>query len=45
MIFFRFIEKEEIHNPNLIVVVGVLGLLVNVLGLFMFHGNVIVFLN
>lgn len=37
--YFRFIEVEEIHKPEYIVVVGFLGLLVNVLGLFMFHGN------
>lgn len=37
--YFRFIETEEIHQPELIVAVGVLGLLVNVIGLFLFHGN------
>ncbi|XP_046665272.1 zinc/cadmium resistance protein [Homalodisca vitripennis] len=37
----RFIEVEEIHEPRLIVVVGALGLLVNVIGLFLFaeHGG------
>ncbi|XP_067000455.2 proton-coupled zinc antiporter SLC30A1 isoform X2 [Anabrus simplex] len=33
----RFIEVEDIHEPRLIVIVGVLGLLVNVIGLFLFH--------
>lgn len=33
----RFIEVEDIHEPRLIVVVGVLGLLVNVVGLCLFH--------
>ncbi|XP_034246282.1 zinc/cadmium resistance protein isoform X1 [Thrips palmi] len=33
----RFIEVEEIHEPRLIVVVGVLGLLVNLIGLCLFH--------
>lgn len=33
----RFIEVEEIHEPRLIVVVGALGLLVNIVGLFLFH--------
>lgn len=37
--FSRFIEVEEIHKPELIVAVGVLGLLVNVIGLFLFHGT------
>ncbi len=29
----RFIEEEEIHNPELLLVVGVIGLFVNVIGL------------
>ncbi|GLH08804.1 Uncharacterized protein GBIM_13977 [Gryllus bimaculatus] len=33
----RFIEVEEIHEPGLIVIVGGLGLIVNVVGLFLFH--------
>jgi zinc transporter 1 len=33
----RFYEPEEIHNPKLILIVGALGLLVNILGLFLFH--------
>lgn len=39
----RFIEVETIHNPKFIVVVGVLGLFVNILGLFLFHGNIFIF--
>ncbi|XP_046431654.1 zinc transporter 1 [Neodiprion virginianus] len=35
--FGRFIEPEEIHEPELLVVVGVTGLLVNVVGLCLFH--------
>ncbi|XP_065211308.1 uncharacterized protein ZnT63C isoform X2 [Planococcus citri] len=35
----RFIEVEDIHKPELIVAVGVLGLLVNVIGLFLFHDH------
>lgn len=33
----RFIEVEIIHEPQLIVVVGALGLVVNIIGLFLFH--------
>ncbi|XP_076312002.1 uncharacterized protein LOC143225825 isoform X1 [Tachypleus tridentatus] len=33
----RFFEPEEIHNPVLILYVGGAGLLVNVIGLFLFH--------
>ncbi|CAB3386095.1 Hypothetical predicted protein [Cloeon dipterum] len=33
----RFIELEEIHDPQLILIVGVIGLVVNVIGLFLFH--------
>lgn len=35
----RFIEVEEIHDAKLLVVVGAVGLLVNLIGLFLFHGN------
>lgn len=35
----RFIEVEEIHDPQLLVIVGGLGLVVNVIGLFLFHGE------
>ncbi|XP_071442185.1 proton-coupled zinc antiporter SLC30A1 [Hetaerina americana] len=33
----RFIEVEVIHEPVLIVIVGALGLLVNIIGLCLFH--------
>jgi len=36
---YRFIEVEEIHEPRLIVAVGALGLLVNIVGLCLFHGE------
>lgn len=35
----RFIEVEEIHEPKLIVVVGALGLIVNLVGLLLFAGH------
>lgn len=35
----RFIEVEKIHNHVLIITVGVLGLIVNIVGLFLFHGE------
>lgn len=35
----RFIEPEPIHDAKLIVIVGALGLLVNVIGLFLFHSH------
>jgi zinc transporter 1 len=38
-LIFRFIEVEEIHEPRLIFAVGTLGLLVNIVGLFLFHGE------
>lgn len=37
--FKRFIEMEPIHEPELIVVVGTIGFFINVIGLFLFHGN------
>lgn len=37
--FKRFIEMEPIHEPQLIVAVGAVGLLVNIIGLFLFHGT------
>ena len=33
----RFYEPQEIHNPKMILIVGALGLLVNLLGLCLFH--------
>ncbi|XKL66914.1 hypothetical protein PGB90_010334 [Kerria lacca] len=35
----RFIEKEQVHEPQLIICVGVMGLIVNLIGLFLFHGH------
>lgn len=35
----RFIEKEPIHEPKLLVVVGVIGLLINVVGLVLLFGK------
>jgi len=33
----RFYEPEEIHDPKMILYVGVMGLVVNLLGLCLFH--------
>lgn len=35
----RFIETEEIHNPQLLLVVGVIGLIVNLVGLVLLYGE------
>ncbi|CAI9725217.1 zinc cadmium resistance 1-like [Octopus vulgaris] len=35
----RLVEKEEIHNPKMLVIVGVLGLVVNFIGLCLFRGH------
>ncbi|XP_035215561.1 zinc transporter 1-like [Stegodyphus dumicola] len=35
----RFYTPEEIHDPLLILYVGSFGLLVNIIGLFLFHGH------
>ena len=35
----RFVEYEEIHQPQNLLIVGALGLLVNIIGLFLFHGK------
>ena len=35
----RLVEVEAINNPWLVLIIGGLGLLVNVIGLFMFHGH------
>jgi Co/Zn/Cd efflux system component len=37
----RFYDPEEIHDPQMILIVGALGLLVNLLGLLLFaeHGH------
>jgi len=39
LICFRFIEEEPIHEPELLVIVGALGLLVNVIGLCLLYGK------
>lgn len=38
----RFIEVEQIHDPQLLVVVGVIGLVVNLIGLLLFHGELFI---
>lgn len=35
----RFIEEEHIHEPKLLVVVGVIGLFVNFIGLVLLYGE------
>jgi Co/Zn/Cd efflux system component len=42
-IFFsdRFLEVEEIHDPQLILIVGAIGLGINGIGLLLFHGKCI----
>ena len=35
----RLVEVEAINNPLLVLIIGGVGLLVNVIGLFMFHGH------
>lgn len=39
MFVYRFIEEEEIHEPKLLLVVGCIGLLVNVIGLLLLYGE------
>ena len=36
----RLVKVEEIEKPSLLLIVGATGLLVNVIGLFMFHNQV-----
>ena len=36
--FKRFVDPESLHDPMLILCVGILGLCVNLIGLFLFHG-------
>lgn len=38
MIFHRFVEKEEIEKPGLLLGIGCLGLLVNLIGLVLLYG-------
>ena len=35
----RLVEPEGLKNPNLILVVGGIGLLVNLIGMVLFHGK------
>ncbi|KAK7603882.1 hypothetical protein V9T40_004155 [Parthenolecanium corni] len=35
----RFIEPKEIHSEKWILSVGIMGLIVNIIGLFLFHGH------
>lgn len=35
----RFVDPERLHNPILVFWVGVIGLIVNIIGLFLFHGT------
>ena len=37
----RFYEPAEIEEPQLLLVVGAIGLLVNLIGLLLFHGNTV----
>lgn len=34
----RYLEPEEIENPPLILIVGGIGLAINLIGLLLFHG-------
>ena len=36
----RFVSPEEIKNPVMVLVTGGAGLLANIVGLFLFHGNI-----
>lgn len=35
----RLYETEELHNPQMILIVGVIGLIINLVGLVLFHGK------
>lgn len=35
----RIVDPENLHNPLLILVVGIVGLAINVIGLGLFHGE------
>lgn len=39
LLFCRFVEKEEIERPELLLVVGCIGLLVNLVGLVLLYGK------
>lgn len=36
---YRFIEEEQIHKPELLLFVGIIGLLVNLIGLVLLYGK------
>ena len=36
----RLVEPEKLHRPLLILAVGAVGLLVNIVGMCLFHGKV-----
>ena len=35
----RLVGDEHIHNPDMMLIVGALGLVINIAGLFLFHGH------
>lgn len=35
----RFLNKDQLHEPHLLLVVGALGLIINLIGLFLFRGH------
>ena len=37
--FKRLVEPEGLTDPDLILIVGGIGLLINVIGMFLFHGK------
>ena len=39
--FKRLVEPEGLHDPDLILIVGGAGLLINVIGMFLFHGELL----
>lgn len=45
MFSYRFIEEETIHEPKLLVIVGALGLLVNLIGLGLLYGTLKIYLS
>ena len=36
----RMVQPEGIHNPMLVLIVGAAGLVVNLIGMLMFHGEI-----
>ena len=39
VLYCRFYKPETIDEPVLILCVGIAGLVINIIGLFLFHGN------